>query len=398
MRFRQVSLALCCVGALAITACGSDSDSTTGSTGSTDSTASTTAGAATASAGLAEAKKTLAAASAPKDFELPGEPFDASKAKGKTVYYVMNQLTTPFNQNVEKGVKEAFDAVGAKVIFLDGQGTVSAQAKGIESGVGAKADLIVLHGIDPKLVEGQVASAKKAGIPVAAFLSWSPGMRPDDLPEGIVAGGGHSYQQAGTWMGSWVTARADDKPSESVFITASDAGAASAQVEDGFKSEVKATCPDCTVKTIDSRVADWSKLGNLVSTFLQSNPNVKYVVPAFDGMAIYAQAGLLSSGALDKVCIVSFNGTPAVLKLIKDGNSGVCADVGVAAARQGWGLADQALRIMAGVPPVPNDDTKATERMFDTSNIDSIDLSAPESSWYGDVDYQAAYKKLWGVQ
>ena len=31
------------------------------------------------------------------------------------------------------------------------------------------------------------------------------------------------------------------------------------------------------------------------------------------------------------------------------------------------------------------------------ANIGSINLNAQESTWYGKVDYVAAYKKLWGV-
>jgi len=61
---------------------------------------------------------------------------------------------------------------------------------------------------------------------------------------------------------------------------------------------------------------------------------------------------------------------------------------------EGWALADQFIRVVTGSKPL--DDTKVGLRMFTAQNIGSIDLSAPESTWYG-VDYESGYKKLWGV-
>ena len=63
---------------------------------------------------------------------------------------------------------------------------------------------------------------------------------------------------------------------------------------------------------------------------------------------------------------------------------------------QGWAFADQALRVAAGVKPLP--DIGVKDRLFAKDNINSIDLNAQESTWYGHDDYAAQYKKLWGVK
>ena len=63
---------------------------------------------------------------------------------------------------------------------------------------------------------------------------------------------------------------------------------------------------------------------------------------------------------------------------------------------QGWAFADQGLRVAAGYPPLP--DIGIKDRLFTADNINSIDLNAEESTWYGEGDYKAAYEKLWGVK
>jgi len=35
-------------------------------------------------------------------------------------------------------------------------------------------------------------------------------------------------------------------------------------------------------------------------------------------------------------------------------------------------------------------------RQFDASNIQDVDLSAPQQAWYGDFDLAGAYATLWG--
>jgi hypothetical protein len=36
-------------------------------------------------------------------------------------------------------------------------------------------------------------------------------------------------------------------------------------------------------------------------------------------------------------------------------------------------------------------------RLFDASNIGSVDLAQPQQAWYGDVDVAAEYKALWQI-
>jgi len=62
---------------------------------------------------------------------------------------------------------------------------------------------------------------------------------------------------------------------------------------------------------------------------------------------------------------------------------------------QGWAFADQGLRVLAGQQPLG--DLNIPTRLFDASNINSLNLSLEESEWYGVGDYKAKFKAVWGV-
>jgi ribose transport system substrate-binding protein len=139
----------------------------------------------------------------------------------------------------------------------------------------------------------------------------------------------------------------------------------------------------------------WNTLQTKTASLIRANPDVNYIVPDFDGMVIFALPGVHSAGAQGKVKIVSFNATPSVMKALKNKDV-VAAETGGPNLLQGWAFADQALRVAAGYPPLP--DIGIKDRLFTTDNINSINLDSQESTWYGEGNYAAAYKKLWGVK
>jgi ribose transport system substrate-binding protein len=127
---------------------------------------------------------------------------------------------------------------------------------------------------------------------------------------------------------------------------------------------------------------------------LRANPDMEYLVPVFDGMAFFVVPGVTAAGKSDQVKIVTFNATAAVMENLAKGNVVAC-EVGDATLWEGWGFADQSFRVMLKKTPLA--DIEVPERLFDSTNIDSIDLKAQESTWYSDTDFKAAYKEHWGL-
>ena len=145
---------------------------------------------------------------------------------------------------------------------------------------------------------------------------------------------------------------------------------------------------------IDSPTSQWDQLTTITPSLIRKYPDANYLVADFDGQVIFMVPGVTAAGAQNKVKIVSFNATPSVMQDIKNNNV-VGADVGGPNLLQGWAFAEEGLRVLDGLPALNN--LNIPTRLFDSSNINSINLSAEESQWYGVGDYQAAYTKLWGA-
>jgi ribose transport system substrate-binding protein len=169
----------------------------------------------------------------------------------------------------------------------------------------------------------------------------------------------------------------------------------SANMVKGFSDELKRLCPECSVTVVDAPAADWeSSLATLTTSNLQTHPEINTLVPVFDAMVGLIEPVLASSG-LNKVSIVTYNATKPALQLLAKKEL-VTGDVGGSPYWLGWATIDQVARLATATAPV--DDVNVPHRLFDATNIQSIDLGKPQQSWYADVDLKNEYSKLWQAQ
>jgi len=348
-------------------------------------------GSQTSAAQIAEAKQLVASYEAKSAFVAPGPTFDASKAKGKTVFMLASIMSVPFVAAVANSLKDALQAAGAKAIVFDGKGQISEQARGIEQAVSLKVDAIVDDGVDESLVRPQFADAKAAGIPVIDALAFDPGPLPSGISPAIVAGGGHCYRCAGKEMADWAIADSNGTAHVEIFSVSS-SGLVSRNEQAGMTEEFSRLCPGCKVSIFDTTIAQWNQLTSQTPTILSRDPSINYLLPLFDGQALFIIPAVVSAGKKDKVKLASFNGTPDVLTAIQQNNV-AGADVGSPAVWEGWAVADETLRILTGQPAVT--DTKIPERLFTKNNIGDFNVSTPEATWYGSVDLAKSFKALW---
>jgi ribose transport system substrate-binding protein len=344
-------------------------------------------------ASVAEAKQLVATYEKPSVFTAPGPSFDAMKAKGKKVFFMGVVMSIPFVSAVANGFTAAMSPVGVSVVISDAKGQISEAARGIAQAVSQKVDAIVDDGVDEALLRPALADAKKAGIPVIDFLAFDPGPLPSGISPAIVAGGGHCYACAGRMMADSIIADSNGK-AHVVIVTASDIGLPQRNEIEGSASEFKRLCPGCKLSYVDVKSGQWNTLTSLTPDILRRDPSVDYLSPLFDGQALFMVPAVHVVGAQSRVKIVSFNGTPAILKSLQGGDV-VVADVGTPNEWEGWAAADQTLRVLTSTSPVL--DTKIPERLFTRANIGSIDLKADQSTWYN-ADFKTGYKTLWNVK
>lgn len=380
-RWQRMSLVAMLATALAVTAACSSSAK---SPSSSDST-----GASSASSDVSAAVTNTKAALNVPEFSAPGPAFDPNGGKGKTLWVIDVASSIPLTQVTDAAAQQALGLVGAKLVRFDGQGSASEFARGVNQAIAAKADGIALFAIDPNVVSGPVQKAIAAKIPVIALQY---GDADATLPTGVQAQVTYCYSCAGKIMADWIAADTQGKGVGVELITSTDVTNSKPLIE-GFTTALKAGCASCVIHTDNVPVANWQTgVGTTVKSALTSHPDIKYVVPIYDGMALFATPAIQTSGKSD-VKVVTFNGSLGNMQNLAAGKV-VAAEVGSPQAWEGWALADQFLRVVSGQPALS--DTKVGLRLFDSTNIASIDLAKPEADWYG-VDFQTVYKKMWGL-
>jgi len=105
-------------------------------------------------AGVAEAKRLVKQYEQAPKWAPPGKPFDASKAKGKSIWYVSLSLSIPFEQYMLQGIQQGAKLVGAKGVGFDGKFSAAEGSRGIEQAIQAKASVIMVGGFEPSLLGG----------------------------------------------------------------------------------------------------------------------------------------------------------------------------------------------------------------------------------------------------
>jgi ribose transport system substrate-binding protein len=342
--------------------------------------------------GVAQAKAWVVQYEKPVSQGPPGPSFDASSLKGKKVWFVSLALSINYAQQVARGVNEAGKALGLKIKTFDGKFSPAEMSRGIQLAVQDKADAIIVHSLSPSVVAPAINGAHAAGAKIIAAEIQNPGPPLPGTPKAVAAIAGHSYSIPTKTMASEVVADSNGKANV-LFLSVNDIGPGSKQGTTTFVSTMKNLCPSCKVQVIDSPVAQWSGLTTRIASILRANPKINYVVPIFDGMAVYLVPGIRSAGASNRVKIVSGDATPSVLADIKS-HTIVIGDVGQPNVWTGWAIIDQTARVLAGQKPLQN--VGIPYRFFTATNVGGLDLKGDPTKWYGYPNFRADYKKIWG--
>src|SRR5581483_1885877 len=102
-------------------------------------------------------------------------------------------------------------------------------------------------------------------------------------------------------------------------------------------------------------------------TALVADPKINYVLALYDSVEVPSVvAAIRAAHADDRVKVATFNGTPSIFKMIKDGDI-VQMDVGEDINWIAHAVLDQDMRLAAGLKPVS--DPKVGIRVIDDSNV-----------------------------
>ena len=325
-------------------------------------------------------------------FDAGGPPFDASKARGKTILNIQEISSNPFTQSVTAGLVEAAEKNGITVIDYPNQGQRNQWAQGVESAISRGVDAITLIGgtISPEYMRPQIDAAEKAGIPIITVVN-------EDLsqPAGykVTARVAQPYEQAGRLDADWVIA--DSNCNANVLVLGSKEVLGWPASQHGIADEFETQCGDgCTVAFRNIPVAEWAtRIQSETQSALLADQGINYIIPVYDGMTQFVLPAIQAVDAMDSIKIATFNGTPFALKYIQDGTP-VKMDVGENNAQVGYAALDQVMRVLTGVGPIASGDTKIPLRVFDASNVDETGNPPVLGQGYGN-DFIAGYDQIW---
>lgn len=370
-----------------------------GSSSSAAAPATTPSGSSSSSSGVvAEMQALIDKYKVQPTFTPPGPSLDASKLKGKTIAVVVVDTSIGTMNDIAKAVTEAAGKVGMKTTIFDAKSSPNLMQQGFQQAINNGADAIVNDGNVVKIVANQIKAAKDKGIPTVEDAN-SP-------PVSGVAGQGSDPNTFGNVAPdsfldgelSAATAIVNTNGHAHVVIMNTSEVTASPTIVKGMKAAL-AKCSGCSiVETTDTPLAQWSTgITGLTATVIRSHPDVNYLLPIYSDMGIFAAAGIQQAGAVGKVHIASFNGSPAAEALVKKGDV-YAVDSAEDNEWIGWAVVDQCMRGMLKMKPAdPVTPTRWVDtKMLQDGNVDTSSTSTLSAALFGDA-YKQGFLKLWGV-
>jgi ribose transport system substrate-binding protein len=262
--------------------------------------------------------------------------------------------------------------------------------QGITTAVAEKYSLIDLQGgLPPEFLVPQITEARNAGVKVTATHNWDATTQ--TTPDFMDGAANSDYVTMGQIIAAWAMVQSEGKVN--ALVLGPDEITPTAPLRDAIIGYLKDNCPDCKTTYINVPVNDWATQGQpAVQNALLADPSINYVLPVYDSMSQFIAPAIQIAGSGAK--IVSYNGTPFVLDMMRDGDM-VEMIVGESLGWVGYAGVDANMRLLCGLDPVTKLNTPAF--IFTDANVATAGTPATYSDGYGD-SFIAGFKTLWGVE
>jgi ribose transport system substrate-binding protein len=398
--------------ALVVAGCGgSSSSSSDGSTAesTTATEASETSGseettAAAAGGYTAEAEEALARNYEGTDRALPtSAPKPPAHEK---VWIIACSLSAEGCSAPGEGAAEAAEALGWEAHLADGKLDPSVYNNLVHQAIAAQASAIVLVSVDCGLIKGSLEAAKSAGIKIVGLYAldcddkYSGGGEPL-FDTSLTYENGMTY---GEWtegpysesMADYAIAKTGGK-ADAILVRENDVGVVR-HIDDGIEAAMK-KCTECKVTTVEITGADLLN-GNLqskVETALTQNPEANVVFGPYDAsIQLGIAAAVEASGRGDEILVVGSEGLAPNIKMIASGKGDDFA-AGAPARWVGWAAIDELIRAFEGEEAV--DEGVGLQSIDEEHNIPKKTPFYDGNTKNGipTQDYEANYKKIWGI-
>lgn len=283
-----------------------------------------------------------------------------------------------------KAAVEAGEALGWDVKVVDGKFDPRIYSRTIQQAIDDGADGIILDAVSVSSVASQVKAAREAGLVVGSYDSYNPVSDTGTTYDVTADPEGQGEAMAAYMI--WKT-----KGATNAFVLNAPEFQAPVQWVKRATAEIKA-CGTCKlIGTQDFTAGDAAtRLPQLSVTTARQHSDMNVLIGAYDAAMLASIPSLKQAGLLSRVKVGTFNGVSPALDLIRKGD--LTATVGGAMEWGVWAAMDNMNRVLAGEEAV---EQNVPIRLITAENVDSIEPGGP---WTGDVDYTAAYKKIWDAK
>ncbi|MBU2957640.1 substrate-binding domain-containing protein [Paracoccus sp. 1_MG-2023] len=339
---------------------------------------------------MSDARAVLDAHRAAPDFAPLGEPFDAAACMAdKSVFSIPVTMAIPFNVELQKAMSRAAADVGFKYTTWENQGASDSWIQGVNQAIAQDYSLVdVAGGLNPEMLAPQLREAKEAGLAVTTTHLYDESQEQADF---VDASAKVDYRRAGEILAAWAFVETEGKPN--VLIIGSDDVLPSLPFVEQIRQSLSEYCPDCEQQYLNVPVNEWAtRIQSGTQSALLANPGINYILPIYDSMTQFVTPALRIAGAND-VGMASYNGTPFVLDMVREGT--VQMDIGESLGWAGYAAVDAQMRVLCGLE-VP-ESLGIPLLIFDKDNAETAGVPADFDSGYGDA-HVAGYRKLWGLE
>ncbi|MGI9494032.1 MAG: sugar ABC transporter substrate-binding protein [Geminicoccaceae bacterium] len=324
-------------------------------------------------------------------FEPPGPAFDARACMAdKKMFVIPLTNANPFNAAISEGFVDAAEIVGFELRDWETQLDPAGWIQGVNTAVAEGFDLIDMQGgLPPDLLVPQITEARNAGVKVTATHNWDASTQ--ETPDFMDGAANTDYVTIGKIIAAWAIVQTEGKVN--ALVLGPDEITPTAPLRDAILGYLADNCPDCQTNYINVPVNDWATQGQpAVQNALLADPTINYVLPVYDSMSQFIVPAI--QVASSSANIVSYNGTPFVLDMMREGDI-VEMNVGESLGWVGMAGTDANMRLLCDLDPVTKLNTPAY--IFTDENVASAGNPATFNDGYGDV-HIAGFKALWGIE
>lgn len=288
------------------------------------------------------------------------------------------------------GMENAAAALGWEFQSYDGQGDPAKQNAAFLSAIAWGADVIGASSVDPSQVQDGMQAAIDAGVLIVSGSSALSEPNTYTYADGATEYEfdiSPDYAQMGKDMADWIV---NDSGGDAVVAVFGDWEFPSviANIEP-LIAELDAVGIEQypMIKFTANQVS--TTLGPTVVGFLQSHPDVNYIVSPHDPGAAAMVPAITQAGLADSVKVISIVGSQQNIDFIRNGEV-QAVDEAYDNEYMGWAMIDQSIRLLNGQPL-----SQPVNENMPYILLDETNLPEPGSNWVASFDYQSEYMTLW---